>query len=109
MSLRTSLVPLLGILAVLVLPSVGVSADAGATASTPEYRIYPLRNGTCQIAGNHAFHGGSDPKSRHKAIAGWHCFSRVFREGGDADSFAFKSVRSGARHCQLVRRSRAIA
>jgi len=27
-------------------------------AGNAEYRIYPLRNGVCQIAGHHAFHGG---------------------------------------------------
>ena len=36
----------------------GVSGKAVAPG-TPTYRIYPLRNGVCKIAGNHAFHGGN--------------------------------------------------
>ena len=34
-----------------------------AARSVPVYRIYPLKNGECVIAGNHAFRDG-DPKER---------------------------------------------
>jgi len=29
-----------------------------AAAGKTQYRIYPLRNGVCKIAGHHAFYGG---------------------------------------------------
>ena len=38
----------------------GISVENKTPA--PEYRIYPLRNGICKIAGNHAFHGGDNAK-----------------------------------------------
>ena len=68
---RTSLVVLLGILAVSVWPSVAVSADGPVTGPTPAYRIYPLRNGTCKIAGNHAFHGGDNARTYEYALYIW--------------------------------------
>jgi len=33
--------------------------DRAAQIQDVTYRIYPLRNGVCKIAGNHAFHGGN--------------------------------------------------
>jgi len=35
------------------------AAGGAADRPAPMYRIYPLRNGACKIAGNHAFHGGN--------------------------------------------------
>jgi RNA-directed DNA polymerase len=68
-------------------------------------RGIPIGNQTSQFFANVY---GPDPKACHRASAVWHCFSWVFGEGGDTDSPAFNLVRSGARHCQLMRRSRAI-
>jgi glyoxylase-like metal-dependent hydrolase (beta-lactamase superfamily II) len=42
-----------------------------ATASFPAYRIYPLRNGQCQIAGHHAFHGGNETETYDYALYLW--------------------------------------
>jgi len=41
------------------------------TAGAVEYRIYPLRNGVCKIAGHHAFHGGSDKGLYDYALYIW--------------------------------------
>lgn len=38
---------------------------------TPTYRIYPLRNGVCKIAGNHAFHGGDSAETYDFALYIW--------------------------------------
>ena len=51
---------------------------------------------------------GPDPKAYHAAMAEYCCFSRVCGDGGDTVSSAFSFVRSGAIHCQWMRRSRAI-
>jgi len=37
----------------------------------PAYRIYPLLNGMCKIAGNHAFHGGSNSETYDYALYVW--------------------------------------
>jgi len=37
----------------------------------PVYRIYPLRNGTCKIAGNHAFHRGNNAETYDFALYAW--------------------------------------
>ena len=37
----------------------------------PVYRIYPLRNGTCKIAGNHAFHQGNNAETYDFALYIW--------------------------------------
>lgn len=42
-------------------------ADAGG----PVYRVYPLRNGVCAIAGNHAFHGGDNGQTFEYALYMW--------------------------------------
>lgn len=78
---RASLVVIPAVLAVLavtaatVRPSVAASAegpaDGPAAGTTPVYRIYPLRNGTCQIAGNHAFHGGDNAQTYEYALYLW--------------------------------------
>lgn len=39
--------------------------------SVPTYRIYPLRNGICKIAGNHAFHGGNSEQTYDFALYIW--------------------------------------
>jgi glyoxylase-like metal-dependent hydrolase (beta-lactamase superfamily II) len=36
-----------------------------------QYRIYPLRNGVCKIAGNHAFHGGNNDETYDFALYIW--------------------------------------
>ncbi len=51
-------------------PAAGPSAQApGQTA--PVYRIYPLRNGVCKLAGNHAFHGGNNAETYEYALYIW--------------------------------------
>jgi len=42
-----------------------------APASQPAYRIYPLPNGVCKIAGNHAFHGGNNAETYDYALYIW--------------------------------------
>jgi len=37
----------------------------------PAYRIYPLLNGMCTIAGNHAFHGGDNAQTYDYALYIW--------------------------------------
>ncbi len=44
-----------------------VSAAAGETT----YRIYPLRNGVCKLAGNHAFYGGDNAQTFDYALYLW--------------------------------------
>ena len=45
-----------------------VVADQG---KMPTYRIYPLRNGICKIAGNHAFYGGNNAETYDYALYIW--------------------------------------
>jgi len=47
-----------------------LSRDSKAP-TTPAYRIYPLANGTCQIAGHHAFHGGNEAETYDYALCLW--------------------------------------
>lgn len=44
---------------------------AANAAAEPTYRIYPLRNGVCKIAGNHAFHGGDAAETYDFALYIW--------------------------------------
>jgi glyoxylase-like metal-dependent hydrolase (beta-lactamase superfamily II) len=53
--------------AVLSGPAYGWASDR----SVPEYRIYPLRNGICKIAGNHVFHGGNSEQTHGFALYIW--------------------------------------
>lgn len=46
-------------------------AEAGGEGPVPVYRIYPLRNGVCKIAGNHAFHGGNAAETYEFALYIW--------------------------------------
>jgi len=48
-----------------------VSSPLGSNESVPTYRIYPLRNGVCKIAGNHAFYGGSSDETYEFALYIW--------------------------------------
>ena len=56
-----------------------IAAECGSAAegqnvssgSAPIYRIYPLRNGTCKIAGNHAFYGGNNAETDDYALYLW--------------------------------------
>ena len=61
------LTSLLLALAVLIGPAYGSAANR----SVPEYRIYPLRNGICKIAGNHVFHGGNSEQTYGFALYIW--------------------------------------
>lgn len=47
----------------------GRSAKAGL--DEPRYRIYPLRNGVCKVAGHHAFQGGDESESYEYALYVW--------------------------------------
>jgi len=42
-----------------------------ARSAAPTYRIYPLRNGVCKLAGNHAFHGGDNAETYAYALYLW--------------------------------------
>ncbi len=54
--------------AALAWPSVPTRA---AEQAIPTYRIYPLRNGVCKIAGNHAFHGGNNAETYEYTLYVW--------------------------------------
>ena len=81
MKSRVSRVAVLAVLAAMVCPSVCTPADGPTADSAPTYRIYPLRNGTCQIAGNNAFHGGNNAETyeytvyylQNKALCSYAC------------------------------------
>ncbi len=47
------------------------SVPTGVESAKTRYRIYPLRNGTCQIAGHHSFHGGSENETYEYALYLW--------------------------------------
>jgi N-acyl homoserine lactone hydrolase len=46
-------------------------SQSTARHGPPEYRIYPLRNGTCKIAGNHAFYKGDNAETYEFALYIW--------------------------------------
>ena len=50
---------------------VQTSVTHNSNQSTKKYRIYPLRNGVCKIAGNHAFHGGNNEETYDFALYIW--------------------------------------
>ncbi len=50
---------------------VQTSVRHNSNQSTKKYRIYPLRNGVCKIAGNHAFHGGNNDETYDFALYIW--------------------------------------
>jgi glyoxylase-like metal-dependent hydrolase (beta-lactamase superfamily II) len=59
-------------------PSRAAAAEAAATKTersggveSPAYRIYPLRNGVCRLAGNHAFYGGNNAETYDYALYFW--------------------------------------
>jgi glyoxylase-like metal-dependent hydrolase (beta-lactamase superfamily II) len=47
------------------------ASPASNAAETPTYRIYPLRNGVCKIAGHHAFHEGKPAETYDYALYVW--------------------------------------
>ena len=55
------------ILAAVLVPSMFLVSQAGDNT----YRIYPLRNGGCQIAGNHAFYQGKNAETYDYALYIW--------------------------------------
>jgi glyoxylase-like metal-dependent hydrolase (beta-lactamase superfamily II) len=60
----------LGVL-ILVTAAPGGPAGRPPDRRAPVYRIYPLRNGVCKIAGNHAFHGGNNAETYEYALYLW--------------------------------------
>jgi len=46
-------------------------STAFAGPAAPEYRIYPLRNGVCKIAGNHAYHNGDNAETYEFTLFIW--------------------------------------
>jgi glyoxylase-like metal-dependent hydrolase (beta-lactamase superfamily II) len=46
-------------------------ADQPPHRGAPVYRVYPLPNGTCKIAGNHAFYGGNNTETYEYALYLW--------------------------------------
>lgn len=57
------------LLAAVELNQVKSSSDSNKTL--PTYRIYPLRNGICKIAGNHTFYGGNNDETYVFALYVW--------------------------------------
>jgi glyoxylase-like metal-dependent hydrolase (beta-lactamase superfamily II) len=49
----------------------GPTAKASEQDKPPIYRIYPLRNGICKIAGNHVFHNGDNAETYDFALYIW--------------------------------------
>jgi len=43
----------------------------GSAVQSPTYRIYPLQNGVCKIAGNHAFYEGNNTETFDYALYIW--------------------------------------
>jgi N-acyl homoserine lactone hydrolase len=71
-----SLLAALATLSVAMFPLVAavrnqVSSLSGSNKNVPTYRIYPLRNGVCRIAGNHAFYGGNSDETYEFALYIW--------------------------------------
>lgn len=58
-------------LAMLLSVLLALSARAAQETKTPTYRIYPLRNGVCKLAGNHAFYGGDNTETYGYALYLW--------------------------------------
>ncbi|UCG57017.1 MAG: N-acyl homoserine lactonase family protein [Phycisphaerales bacterium] len=52
-------------------PQAAPAGDTSPPDGPPTYRIYPLQNGTCKIAGNHAFHGGDNAETYEYALYIW--------------------------------------
>ncbi|HUS73922.1 MAG TPA: N-acyl homoserine lactonase family protein [Sedimentisphaerales bacterium] len=52
-------------------PTTTLAGSAAAKNKQPTYRIYPLRNGICKIAGNHALHGGDNAETYDFALYVW--------------------------------------
>ncbi len=48
-----------------------LTATAESPESRPQYRIYPLRNGVCKIAGDHAYYGGDNAETYDFALYIW--------------------------------------
>ncbi len=69
-SLRVSRHRLTGLFVTAAMMFVPVAVRA-QQAQTPTYRIYPLRNGVCKLAGNHAFHGGDNAETYGYALYLW--------------------------------------
>lgn len=68
---------LLGLASIAAGLLIGLSVFAKATEQSanqnkpPSYRIYPLRNGVCKIAGNHAYYGGDNSETYDFALYIW--------------------------------------
>ncbi|MHC4461359.1 MAG: N-acyl homoserine lactonase family protein [Planctomycetota bacterium] len=58
-------------LAALAEPTAPPTSQASKQRQSPTYRIYPLRNGICKIAGNHAFHEGDNTETYDFALYIW--------------------------------------
>ena len=48
-----------------------MAVDRNPPRDVPRYRIYPLRNGRCEIAGNDAFEGGDPTRSYEYVLYAW--------------------------------------
>jgi N-acyl homoserine lactone hydrolase len=73
---RTGLLAAIAALTMLSLPLVAaeqnqVSSLSNSNKNVPTYRIYPLRNGVCKIAGNHAFYNGNPDETYDFALYLW--------------------------------------
>ncbi len=73
--LSSTLIVLAGIAIFVCQPALSETRKPGISVENktpaPEYRIYPLRNGICKIAGNHAFHGGDNAETYDFALYIW--------------------------------------
>ena len=52
-------------------PTILLAGQAAEKNRIPKYRIYPLRNGICKIAGNHAFYKGDNAETYDFALYIW--------------------------------------
>ncbi|MHC4749648.1 MAG: N-acyl homoserine lactonase family protein, partial [Planctomycetota bacterium] len=52
-------------------PTTKPASQAAKQHGPPTYRIYPLRNGICKIAGNHALYKGDNAKTYNFALYIW--------------------------------------
>jgi N-acyl homoserine lactone hydrolase len=50
---------------------IALPASAARETKAPTYRIYPLRNGVCKLAGNHTFQGGDNVETYGYALYLW--------------------------------------
>ncbi len=70
LTIRTA--TLLATVAIILGPNlIAAAAEPASQRDVPQYRIYPLPNGVCKIAGNHALHGGDNAETYDFGLYVW--------------------------------------